>query len=299
VDLAQVLEATVNFNLSGSNVRAVFSLPDDLWQVKADRGQISQVIANLTINARQAMPGGGNLYFEAENVRDPKDDATRNLSGSYVSLTIRDEGVGISSKHIDKVFDPYFSTKQTGSGLGLATVHSIIAKHQGHVSVHSTPEVGTTFRIYLPAYETGDTSRKIANAESDARLDTPTGHILVVDDEEMVRDTARAMLEESGYHVDSATEGREAIEKYVAEKEHGTPFDIVIMDLTIPGGMGGREAVAELLKIDPEARVVVASGYSTDPVLAEYEEYGFVGRLVKPFQMEDLARELSRIGNSK
>ncbi|WP_457571652.1 ATP-binding response regulator [Desulfovulcanus sp.] len=294
VDLKTVIQKTVKFHLSGSNVKAHFILPDDLWQIKADEGQISQVIANLTINAKQAMPDGGNLYIEAKNIKEFKESVAQHLSGDFVRFTIRDEGVGIPAKYIDRIFDPYFTTKETGSGLGLAIVHSIIRKHNGYIRVESTRGVGTTFIIYLPvensSHEPSTTSINVTEKPKSA-----SGHILVMDDEEMLRDVMAELLELCGCTVDFAADGKEAIEKYVSAKKNGKPFDVVIMDLTIPGGMGGKEAVKELLAIDPKAKVIVSSGYSTGHVMVKYNEYGFKGRLFKPFQMDDLKTELSRV----
>lgn len=295
VDLNAVVQTTVRFNLSGSDVKAHFNLPDNLWQVNADKGQINQVIANLTINAKQAMPEGGNLYIDAENIENLNKIVTHHLSGDFVKLSIRDEGVGILPKHIEKIFDPFFSTRRIGSGLGLAKVHSIITKHNGHISLDSTPGVGTTFTLYIPAEKSSRKPITTTHPDLTEKPKSSSGHILVMDDEKIVRNVTAAMLGSCGYTVDFAADGKEAIEKYIAAAKSGNPFDIVIMDLIIPGGMGGKEAVKELLAIDPEAKIIVSSGYSTDPVMANYTDYGFRGRLIKPFQMKDLKKELSRI----
>lgn len=288
VNLQDIVRTSVKFNLSGSNVKAKLKLPENLWQVKADKGQIDQVIANLTINAKQAMPEGGLMYIEAKNIKDLQAITLPHLSGDFVKLTIRDEGVGISAKYLERIFDPYFSTKQTGSGLGLATVHSIITKHKGHISVESTPDSGTTFTIFLPAEENAAESVTISSKETiDEPASTPA-HILIMDDEKMVREVAAAMLETYEYTVDFAIDGKEALEKYVSAAKKGNPFDIVIMDLTIPGGMGGQETIKRLLAIDPKAKVVVSSGYSNDHVMACYSEYGFKGRITKPFRIKDM-----------
>ncbi len=295
VSLQQVVQTSVSFNLSGSNVKAHLNLPDYLWQIKADEGQISQVIANLTINAKQAMPDGGNIYIEAENIKDYNESTARHLSGDFVKLSIRDKGIGISAKHVERIFDPYFSTKQTGSGLGLATVHSIIARHNGHIRVVSKPDIGTIFTIFLPAEKSSHKPAATTHPDPAEKPVPASGHILILDDEEMVRNVSAKMLETFGYTVDFAVDGKEAMEKYISSHKSGNSFDIVIMDLTIPGGMGGKEAVNKLLAIDPEAKVIVSSGYSTDPVMANYSEYGFKGRLVKPFQMKPLKTEICRV----
>ena len=295
VSLQQVVQTSVAFNLSGSNVKAHLNLPDDLWQVKADEGQISQVIANLTINAKQAMPDGGSIYVKAENIKDLNESTAQNLSGDFVKLSIRDEGIGISAKHVERIFDPYFSTKQTGSGLGLATVHSIITKHNGHIRVASKPYIGTIFTIFLSAEKFSHKSAATTHPDLTEKPISTSVHVLLLDDEEMVRNVSAAMLERCGYTVDFAVDGKEAMEKYISAHKSGNTFDIVIMDLTIPGGMGGKEAVNKLLAIDSEAKIIVSSGYSTDPVMANYSEYGFKGRLVKPFQMKTLKTEICRV----
>lgn len=295
VDLKSVVQTTVTFNLSGSNVKTYFNLPDNLWQVKADKGQISQVIANLTINAKQAMPEGGNLYIDAEPIKDLNKTFGRHLSGNFVKLSIRDEGVGISPQYVERIFDPYFSTKQTGNGLGLATVYSIIAKHNGHISVDSIPDVGTTFTIFLPTEQSFHKQTATTHPALTERPKSASGYILVMDDERIIRDLSVEMLEACGYSASFSSDGKDAIEKYTSADKNGNPFDIIIMDLTVPGGIGGQEAVKKLLAIDPKAKAIVSSGYSTDPVMADYKDYGFKGRLVKPFQMDDLKKELSRV----
>ncbi len=297
VDLQEIVKTSVTFNLTGSSVKAHFSLPDDLWQVKADKGQLDQVIANLIINAKQAMPEGGSIYIEARNIEHIQEPSAPHLSGSFVKLAIRDQGTGISEKYLDRIFDPYFTTKQTGSGLGLATVHGIIKKHGGHIKVESTPDRGTLFEIFLPAEKQGGTEDS-AHAARKKRTDNnraASGRVLIMDDEEMVREVAGAMLEQFGYEYGCAADGQEALEKYTAAKENGRPFDVVILDLTIPGGMGGKKAIKKLLETDPHTRAIVASGYSTDPVMAHFSAYGFCGRVVKPFDLQSFKHEIERV----
>ncbi len=296
VDLKELLQSCVAFNLSGSNVRANFRLPPGLWHIKADKGQIDQVIANLIINAKDAMPKGGNLYIEAENIEDIQEDTAPHLKGDFVKITVRDEGVGIDEDHISRIFDPYFSTKQTGAGLGLATVHSIVRKHKGHITVESVLGQGTTFTVFLPAERTSEDLPGESGEFFEPGSSVYTAaRILIMDDEQMVRDVSAAMLERLGYGFDFAADGQEALEKYRSSIEDGRPFDVVIMDLTIPGGMGGREASAKLLEMDPKARIIVSSGYSTDPIMANFTKYGFKGRLVKPFRLDDLEEVLKQV----
>ncbi|RUM88373.1 MAG: hypothetical protein DSZ23_04560 [Thermodesulfatator sp.] len=296
VDLKELLKSCVRFNLTGSNIKANFNIQENLWNIRADKGQIDQVISNLVINAKHAMPEGGNLYVEAENIPDIHMDSLSHLSGDYVRMVIRDEGVGISARHIDRIFEPYFSTKQTGSGLGLATAHSIIVKHGGHISVASVPDEGTVFTVFLPAEKESVGHQGMSDSLSavdDMRLFK--ARILIMDDDDIVSKVTSAMLKKCGCAYDLAVDGQEALEKYAAAMKDGGRFDAVIMDLTIPGGMGGREAAQRILEMDPMARLIVASGYSTDPIMANYQKYGFMGRLVKPFRFRDLEIVLSRV----
>jgi len=295
VDITQVIRDSTEFSLSGSNIKTVQNLPDNLWQGKVDKGQVSQVIGNLAINAKQAMPDGGILTIDAVNVKDIKDNAVRHLSGDYIKISIRDEGIGISDKHLEKVFDPYFTTKQAGSGLGLTSVHSIVTKHNGHISIDSELGVGTTITLYFPAEISPDKTTDTVPLSVVEKSESSLGHILIMDDDVMVRNLSVDMLVSCGFSVDTAEEGKEALEKYISAAKSDKPFDIVIMDLTIPGGMGGKEAISELLAIDPKAKVVVSSGYSTDPIMANYGDYGFKGRLAKPFRMGDMEQVLFRV----
>jgi PAS domain S-box-containing protein len=293
IQLSELIRDAIQFNLSGSNVKAHVDLADGLWPVRADKGQLSHVLANLIINAKQAMPDGGNLFILAENV--PKGEEHGALrDGDYVKICLRDEGVGISEKFLGKIFDPYFSTKQSGSGLGLAIVYSIINKHDGHIRVESTPDVGSTFTLFLPRdKEYVDSQEQLR--PSIVAQSLMQGRVLVMDDEPMVRGMASDMLRLLGYEATEASCGEEAVELYQTALTSAAPFCCVIMDLTIPGRMGGKEAVQKLLALDPSVRAIVASGYSTDPVMAVYGEYGFRGRLAKPYQLNDLRQELSRV----
>ena len=294
VSLQQVIDNVIQFNLSGSRVKADIKLPDDLWPVKADRGQLGQVLGNLTLNAKQAMPLGGLLKVTAENLPFSESRNPGKISTDCIKLRIADEGIGMTADVLDKIFDPYFTTKQSGSGLGLATVRSIIDKHSGHITVDSRVGEGTVFTLYLPA----DHALGQKGSTDSPQSETPSaaaGRILVVDDDKVVQNVLGEMLQILGYAVDIVDEGAHAIERYDAAKRAGSPYVAVIMDLTIPGGMGGKEATEGILFRDPQARVIAASGYSTDPIMAHYEQYRFSGRITKPFQLEDLRRELGRV----
>ncbi|MGO9396072.1 MAG: PAS domain S-box protein, partial [Desulfobaccales bacterium] len=256
VSIANLLKESAMLTLSGSRSRYEVSIPDDLWPVEADAAQINQVIGNLLINADQAMPEGGIIKITAENISLKAKSNLPLENGKYIKLTIADQGIGISPKYLNQIFDPYFSTKQKGSGLGLATGYSIIKNHSGHIQVESQLGVGATFHIYLPATDKGVPA---ADPET-AKPAMGHGKVLVMDDEEMVREVLGGMLSRLGYQADFACDGSQAIEKFVKAQEAQQGFDAVILDLTIPGGMGGKEAIQGLLKIDPQVKAIVSSG---------------------------------------
>lgn len=295
VDIKKVIEDSIRFNLSGSNIKLVMSLPDNLWQAKIDKAQIAQVLSNLTLNAKQAMPDGGKLYIEAHNIQDITKDMDYDITDDCVKIIIRDEGIGISQAHLDKIFDPYFTTKNNGNGLGLAIVRSIIDKHNGHITINSMLGMGTSFTLYLPAQITPTKTINTIAPGLVTRATAGLGHVLVMDDEAEIRKMSEEMLTLCGYTADSAMDGEQALAKYLEAANKNKPFDVVIMDLTIPGGVGGKHTIEQLIKVDPNAKVIVASGYSMDPVIANFSEHGFKGRLVKPFRIADLKKELARI----
>jgi len=294
VNLGALVEDVAPFDLSGSQVRLVYQQVENLWPARVDKGQIQQVISNLTINARQAMPAGGRLYITLENVEIQEDVGPSLQRGKYVEIVVRDEGSGIDPKYLGRIFDPYFTTKQTGDGLGLATVYSIVHRHGGHISVVSELGKGATFTLYLPASETSPQAESRQTATACPTLLHPTS-VLLVDDQEIVRVIVTKMLTRCGYSVATAPGGREALEMYKQALANGAPFDVVIMDLTIPGGIGGKEAIKNLLAIDPQVRTIVSSGYSDDPVMTNYAEYGFKGVAPKPYTLSELQEVLTQV----
>jgi CheY-like chemotaxis protein len=260
--------------------------------VDIDAGQISQVVNNLLINAMQAMPGGGTVTLRGRNTLGRTHDMPRDR---YVTIEVIDHGVGISPENLGRIFDPYFSTKAEGRGLGLASAYSVVRHHDGTLTALSEEGRGTTFRILLPASETrwvpptGEDLEMLQSKAADG------GRILIMDDDETVLRLTAAMVEELGYETELAIDGQTAITSYRRALTGRQPFDAVIMDLTIPGGMGGKEAMKHLREIDPHVVAIVASGYSNDPVMADFRGHGFAAQLSKPFRVEDLDRALKRI----
>ncbi len=291
--LTEIIRDSSEFALRGSNVRCEFSLTDDLYPVEADEGQISQVIHNLIINADQAMPQGGVISVRAENTEVGVDDPVPLKPGKYIRIMIEDHGVGIPQEYLNKIFDPFFSTKKKGTGLGLATTYSIIRNHGGHIEVESESGSGTTFRIYLPASE----KEYVVEEKAEERAPSGCGRILVMDDEDTVRIVTGKALGLFGYETDLATNGQEAVELYQKAQADGKPYDAVILDLTVPGGMGGEETLEKLRKMDPHIRAIVTSGYSDDPVMAHPEAFGFSGVVTKPYTSNDLGRAMHELLN--
>lgn len=295
VNLAELVKNSTTFSLRGSNVRCDFSIPEDLLPVEADEGQIGQVINNLILNATHAMPEGGILEIRSENIILSADNEFSLPAGPYLRTSFRDHGVGIGPDHLPKVFDPYFSTKQKGSGLGLTVAYSIVDKHNGRLTVESELGHGTIFTIYLPA------SEKPASQSTDemTSLFIGKGKILVMDDEEFIREVAIHMLGKIGYEVAVADDGNQAVEMYRQAQKSGEPFDTVIMDLTVPGGMGGKEAIQKLKKLDPNVKALVSSGYSNDPIMSNFRDYGFQGVVKKPYRIQDMSDALRSVATKK
>lgn len=289
--IEELIINSANFASRGSHVNCFFSIPDDLWPVEVDEGQIAQVIYNLVINAVQAMPEGGSINITAENMMVSVENVLSLEHGDYIKISVRDEGVGIPEDHVKKIFDPYFTTKSEGSGLGLATTFSIIKNHNGFIDVNSEVGKGTTFTIYLHASK----EAYPVNVHERFKAHKGEGRVLLMDDEHSVRTTVRKMLTHLGYEVEVASNGDEAIVSYEKAFKSGRPFNAVIMDLTIRGGMGGQETILNLLKIDPDVKAIVSSGYFNDPIMSDYKKYGFCGVIPKPYEIEDLSALLRRI----
>jgi PAS domain S-box-containing protein len=292
--IVEIVHESTGFAARGSNVQCENVAAPDLWAVEVDEGQISQVFNNLVINAIQAMPEGGTLRTRMENREIVPSDRLPVVPGRYVHISVEDTGCGIPREFIPRIFDPYFSTKQDGSGLGLATSYAIIQKHMGSITVESTVGKGTTFQIYLPASSTPVAPKKVVPEP----VPRGRGRVLIMDDERAILDLARESLGRFGYDVDTAVHGAEAIEKFQSAATGGRPFEAIIMDLTVPGGMGGKEAMKRLLEIDPKVRAIVSSGYSHDPVMANYKQFGFAGVVEKPYQIDVLAKAIAGIINS-
>ncbi|MCP4220934.1 MAG: PAS domain S-box protein [bacterium] len=280
---ALAIEAA-RFALSGSNVSCRFDFPKRLGAIDADKFQASQLIQNLVINADQALPEGGTIAISACQSNIDAQSGLTLPSGDYIKISIKDSGIGIHEEDRDRIFDPFFTTKDKSNGLGLSMAYSIARKHDGLITFDSEPGEGSEFHIYFPAAG-GEAIASVGPVE--IRPDK-FQRVLVMDDEAMVRAVAGEMLEINGYKPSTAKSGDEAVAMYKKALEDGFPFGVVIMDLTIPGGMGGKEAVKKVLELDPHARVVVSSGYSNDPVMADHERYGFCSMLHKPYNIEQV-----------
>ncbi len=297
--LVPTLEHAVSLALAGSNIASEIQCPDTLWSVEFDEAQISQAIHNIIMNAREAMSRGGTLRVTAENLSIRKQNGHLVGPGDWVRITIEDEGIGIPETLLDKIFDPYFSTKemgpQKGLGLGLAITHSVILNHQGFVFAESEPGRGTALHVYLPAASTRSARRGSRTPARAALCVDEKPRVLVMDDDAMVRDITQKMLERSGWDVTLANNGDEAVHMFRHGRDQGHPFHVVILDLTVRGGMGGKETVRRLLEMDPNVKAVVSSGYSDDPVMTDFPGYGFCAAVTKPYSMDDLKKTMANV----
>jgi PAS domain S-box-containing protein len=291
VSIGEIVRQNVRFVLSGTNVSCAFDIPDSLWMCQADENQIGQVIDNIVINAFQAMPSGGTIKISACNIPEGAALPALLKAGKFVRISIQDQGTGIPQEIISRIFDPFFTTKPKGSGLGLATAYSIVRKHEGCITVASEQDKGALFQVYLP----------VGTVEAPGETPVPgtvrhgTGKILIMDDEEFVRKVACKMLGNIGYTVEPAVHGMDAIDLFTASFQGGNPFALVILDLTVAGGMGGKETVEILRRIDPDVRAIASSGYSDDPVMAQPQDYGFTASIVKPYSLEELSIVVEKV----
>jgi two-component system, cell cycle sensor histidine kinase and response regulator CckA len=289
VSIRNFIEEVSAFSLSGSKASYEFSFSANLPLVEIDSGQMTQVMSNLLINADQSMQEGGNIKISADCINIARDSVLPLRPGIYVAITITDEGSGIPNEHLTKIFDPYFTTKEKGNGLGLTICYSIVSKHGGHISVKSMEGQGTDITVYLPA-----SHAKTASEATEEMLFWGKGKVLLMDDEESVRQTAGEMLTFLGYDAEFARDGAELIRLYKEALNSDSPFDAIITDLTVRGGMGGKKAVAELLEIDPEVKAIASSGYSNDELLSNFVEHGFCGVVAKPYRLHELGEALSK-----
>jgi PAS domain S-box-containing protein len=293
-EIAGPVRDAFDFALRGSNVKSIFSIPADLRAVRIDEGQINQVFHNLAINAHHAMPRGGVIRVRFENVHMDGNWSMQSLEpGIYIRITVQDEGVGIPEENLGKIFYPYYTTKEKGSGLGLATAYSIIKKHGGSITVKSEIGKGSEFSVYLPA-----TDEAVPDPDPQGKeILTGKGRVLVMDDEDIIRIVIGAMLDEIGYQAEFAENGEQALDIFARDYKAGRTFDAVLIDLTVKGGMGGLDCIKRLMVIDPSVKAIVSSGYSGDMVLSNYREFGFKGIMTKPYQIEDLSAVLHEVIN--
>jgi len=290
---------TINLSILDSNIKCKFFIPHDLWLVGFDEGQMKHAINNMIVNTTESMPDGGTIDVTADNFIVTAERGLPLSDGKYVKISIQDRGVGIPEEHLSRIFDPYFTTKemgvQKGMGLGLATTYSIINRHDGHITVESKVGGGTIFTLYLPAHEKDIRELEPEKTPRPEKPEIQTGRILLMDDEEMIRNLGKQMLSRFGYDAELAKDGAETIELYKKAMDSGKPFDAVILDLTVKGGMGGKDAVKNLSAIDPHVKAIVSSGYFNDPVMTDFRRYGFIGALPKPYTMKDLKDALDKV----
>jgi PAS domain S-box-containing protein len=291
-DLGELLRKTIEFTLTGTNVKAEYRIADDLRRINADRFQMEQVINNLVINAVQAMPEGGKIFVKASNSDRYFKSLDKDGGRGFIKVKVTDQGPGIPADLLGKIFDPFFTTKPNGNGLGLSTVQSIVKNHEGFIDVESEPGLGTSFIIYLPASDApAIPTPEVAKSGGEVKA----SRILIMDDEEAILEVLSTILTDLGHNVEMARTGEEAIEQVSRSLSEGRPFDLLIMDLTIRGGMGGKDAIQEILKLDGNLKAMVSSGYSNDPVMSEPRKYGFIDFLPKPYSIQDLKDKLARL----
>jgi signal transduction histidine kinase/ligand-binding sensor domain-containing protein len=287
--IANLVRENADFVIKGSGTRCRFQFPDDLWAVVMDSAQISQVVNDLLVNAQEAMSHGGEIVIAGRNLSQCPVDST---PGKFVEITIKDNGPGIDPGILTQIFEPYFSTKEKSSGLGLATAFSIMKRHQGKLTVESTLGQGSTFHLIFPASDSTPRVEPETGADSRSLLQ---GDVLLLDDDPEVRDSLGKMLNSLGFEVEETAEGKQTLDQYRQRLDEGRPFRIVLMDLTIPGGLGGQDIIDPLLKMDPQAKAVIISGYSHDPVISQFKQYGFQAAITKPIMVDELGRVMRQV----
>jgi signal transduction histidine kinase/ActR/RegA family two-component response regulator len=290
-NVGTIIQESAVFSLRGSSVQLELDLPEDLLHAEVDSGQFSQVVGNLALNAGQAMPAGGLFKITARNLHLADDNELSLARGPYIALDFRDSGEGIPEENLGRIFDPYFTTKAGGTGLGLASVYAIIKNHEGMIRVESRRGRGTVFRVWIPARPGNETVVQATNKQSQ----TFSARVLIMEDDPSVSNICQLMLERLGCQVEATGHGEDALAAYEREMKGDHPFELVVMDLTIRGGMGGKETIGHLLTLDPEAAAVVSSGYSNNPVMANYMEHGFLGVIRKPYKLAELRHVLSQV----
>jgi two-component system, cell cycle sensor histidine kinase and response regulator CckA len=301
--VSDLITDSVNLVLSGSKSNCELNISEDLWLIDADRGQINQVLSNIIINANQSMPDGGNIHIRAVNINIDADDLLPLIAGRFVKISIIDQGDGIREEDLNQIFDPYFTTRGTGYGLGLSITLSIVKKHDGHISVETKPGDGTTFHLYLPASSEKTTKHDTLNkSETDGVKETVQvagSKLLIMDDDAFFCKAYAQVLNDQGHEVDVSSNGHDAIDLYKKSIDSCKPYSTVLLDLTIPGGMGGVETIRKLLEIDPDVSAIVCSGYSEDPVMANFKEYGFKCAIAKPFEIDDLIEMIQAVATNR
>ncbi|MBN1694337.1 PAS domain S-box protein [candidate division WOR-3 bacterium] len=290
-DIKELIKESAKFAIVGSNVNCEFDFPEDLWEVIIDRAQMNQVVNNIILNAVEAIQEEGTITIKAENTEIEKRTKIPLKKGKYVKITVNDTGTGIPDNNIPYIFDPFFTTKQRGSGLGLATVFSIIKKHNGFINVESEVGKGTSFYIYLPA----SLEVKKEKKQEEEKILKCSGKVLIMDDKSFIRKSAERALNLYGFDVSGAEDGEEALNLYKEAMDEGRPYDVVILDLTIPGAMGGLRALNELRKINPKVKAIVSSGYSDDPVMSDHEKFGFNAIIKKPYEYHELSETVKKL----